>query len=605
MYESEINDRLESIDTLPPGTIKRFEELTSLVEFRTALPWGEHCTECAWPTCYTTCELDDRREDGGCRLFIDGMTRIDIDEVVRPYLLKLRFKRWAKLWTVGNLARYSRQESLRKEKRNMMIGAFARSAPLPRQLKSKVLGKVAYLRRCEAERASPADVPPDCFLIECYNPSDRPLNLTLSIRARHEMSAREFQRVVEAVPGFHIEHIAVGDILQRVDLLQPFEVEIVPNEADDTVLYFGFMDFAWLYPAQKVKTPLTGLPKPWKCIVWDLDNTLWQGTLIEDGRERLTLRHDLVEVIKETDRRGILHSITSKNNYADAVHVLQLWGIDKYFLYPQITWNPKSQAIATIAQLLNIGVDSLAFVDDQPFEREEVRSAFPNVSVVDTAEAGGILARPECQVPITEESQQRRHMYQQEKERKMVQESFEGDYAKFLRECRIEVTLAKLSGENLERVYELAQRTNQMNFSGSRYPREQLAEIQQSQDHETFVIRCADRFGSYGIVGFALVDIREPRLMDLMFSCRIQGKRVEHAFLAYLIEKYSLPERRDFFANYLKTTKNEKPGKMFEEIGFECVAERDGLLFLKYPKTRSISKENIISIHEAEKEVGV
>lgn len=604
MYESEINDHLESIDTLPRGTIKRFEELTSLVEFRTALPWGEHCTECAWPTCYTTCELYDRREDGGCRLFIDGMTRIDIDEVVRPYLLKLRFKRWAKLWTVGNLARYSRQESLRKEKRNMMIGALARSTPLPRQLKSKVLGKVAYLRRCEAERASPADVPPDCFLIECYNPSDRPFNLTLSIRARHEMPARAFQRVVQAVPGFHIEHIAVGDILQRVDLLQPFEVEIVPNEADDTVLYFGFMDFAWLYPEQKVKMPSNGSPKPWKCIVWDLDNTLWDGTLIEDGEDRLQLRHNLVEVIKETDRRGILHSIASKNNHDDAIHVLQKLKIDQYFLYPQISWDPKSQSIAKVAQLLNIGVESFAFVDDQPFEREEVRNALPQVAIVDAADAGNILSRSECQVPITEESQQRRTLYQQEKERKHVQELFEGDYSRFLQECKITVSITRLTEENLERVYELAQRTNQMNFSGSRYPREQLAEIQQSQDHETFVIRCADRFGSYGIVGFALVDIREPRLMDLMFSCRIQGKRVEHAFLGYLIEKYSLPERRDFCANYRKTTKNEKPGKMFEEIGFECIAERDGLLSLKYPKTRLISKENIISIHEAEKEVG-
>jgi len=603
MYESEINDRLESIDTLPPSIVKRFEEITSLVEFRTALPWGEHCTECAWPTCYTTCELYDPRADGGCRLFIDGMTRIDIDEVVRPYILKLRFKRWGKLWTVGNLARYSREESLRKEKRNMMIGALAQSAPLPRQLKSKVLGKVAYLRRCEAEKASAAHVSPDYFLIECYNPNERPIDLTVSIRVR-DVPARAFQRVIHAVPGFLFERIAVSDILRQVDLTQPFEVEIVPNEADGTVLYFGFMDFAWLYPETKVTGPSDEVTKPWKCIVWDLDNTLWQGTLIEEGRDRLKLRHDIVEIIKETDRRGILHSVASKNNYADAIQVLQMWGIDKYFLYPQISWDPKSQAIARIAQLLNIGVESLAFVDDQPFEREEVRSALPKVTVVDMADAGGILSRPECQVPITEESQQRRVMYQQEKERKVVQESFEGDYTKFLQECRIELTLTKLTGENLERVYELAQRTNQMNFSGSRYPREQLAEIQQSKDHETFVIRCADRFGSYGIVGFALVEMREPRLLDLMFSCRIQGKRVEHAFLAYLLEKYSLPERRDFFANYRRTKKNEKPGKVFEEIGFECVDERDGLFSLKYAKSRPIVPENIIRIHAVERGSG-
>ncbi|MBX3300764.1 MAG: HAD-IIIC family phosphatase [Nitrospira sp.] len=372
----------------------------------------------------------------------------------------------------------------------------------------------------------------------------------------------------------------------------------MPNEVDDTVLYFGMMDFARLLPQAKWIEAGEGATKPWKCIVWDLDNTLWQGTLIEDGPDRLKLRHDIIDVIRETDQRGILHSIASKNNHADAIHVLQMWGIDKFFLYPQISWDPKSQSIARIAQLLNIGVDSLAFVDDQPFEREEVQSAFSKVTVVDAADAREILSRPECQVPITEESQQRRGMYQQEKERKLVQESFEGDYTKFLQECKIELMLTKLTSENLERVYELAQRTNQMNFSGSRYSREKLAEIQQSQDHETFVIRCADRFGSYGIVGFALVNVHEPRLMDLMFSCRIQGKRVEHAFLAYLLERYSLPERHDFFANYRRTSKNEKPGKMFEEIGFECVDEREGLISLKYSKFRSISKDSIIRIHE-------
>lgn len=598
MYEPEVNNRLESIDTIPPLIVKRFQELTSLVKFRTALPWGEHCTECAWPTCYTSCELYDPRRDGNCRLFVDGMVRIDIEQAVRPYLLKLCFKRWGKLWAVGNLAGYAAEELSRKERTHMMIGALARSAPLPRQLKMKVLGKVSYLRRCEAEKASPSRELPDCFLIECYNPNTKPIDLTLSVRARSEGAARVFQRVVQVAPGFLQERIALNDISRHVDLTQPFEVEIVPNEVDNTVLYFGLMDFAWLHPEAKVTGPALGGTKPWKCIVWDLDNTLWQGTLIEDGQDRLKLRHDVVDVIKETDRRGILHSIASKNNHADAMQVLQMWGIDKYFLYPQISWDPKSQAVSRIAQLLNIGIDSLAFVDDQPFEREEVRTALPQVTVVDTANVGEILSRPECQVPITEESQQRRLMYLQEKERKLVQESFQGDYIKFLQECRIELTIAKLSDENIERVYELAQRTNQMNFSGSRYPREQLAQIRRSQEHETFVIRCNDRFGSYGIVGFALVDVREPRLLDLMFSCRIQGKRVEHAFLAYILERYSQPVRRDFFANFRKTKKNEKPGKVFEEIGFEIVEEHENLLSLKYSRTRLIPQENIIQIHE-------
>lgn len=598
MYESEVNNCFETIETLPASVVKQFGELRDYVQARTILPWGEHCTECSWPTCYTTCDLYEARSDSNCRLFTDGMVRVDIADDVRPYLLKLRFKRWGKLWTVGNLALYESHKVLRKEKHNIMVGALTRSIPLPLRLRSRVLGKVSYLRRCETENASAPKDLPDCFVLECYNPNTRSIGLTLSVRARKAVD-RNFQRVIQVAPGFLRERVNSKDIFQHVDPGQPFEVEIVPNEVDDTVLYFGMMDFARLHPDKKLKESESGASNSWKCIVWDLDNTLWQGTLIEDGQDRLKLRHDLVDVIKETDRRGILHSIASKNNHADALKVLQMWGIDKYFLYPQISWDPKSQSIARIAKLINIGVDSLAFVDDQPFEREEVRSALPKVTVVDTADAGKILSRPECQVPVTEESQQRRIMYQQEKERNLVQESYEGDYTKFLQECKIQLTLERLNGENLERVYELAQRTNQMNFSGSRYPRAQLEEIQQSKDHETFVIRCTDRFGSYGIVGFALVEVREPRLLDLMFSCRIQGKRVEHAFLAYLLEKFSKPERRDFFANYRKTKKNEKPGKVFEEMGFAIVEELGDLLSLKYSKSHPISYENIILVHEA------
>jgi FkbH-like protein len=280
------------------------------------------------------------------------------------------------------------------------------------------------------------------------------------------------------------------------------------------------------------------------------------------------------------------------------MHVLRAWGLDEYFLYPQISWKPKSQAVARIAQLLNIAVDSLAFVDDQPFEREEVTSVLPQVTVVDTSEVHAIPARPECQVPVTEESRQRRLMYRQEEQRERIFESFQGDYVQFLRDCRIELELSPLSPENLERVYELAQRTNQMNFSGARYSRAQLQELHQSPVHETYVIRCTDRFGSYGIVGFSVVDTQEPRLLDLMFSCRIQGKHVDLAFLAHVLDKFSRPERRDFFANFRKTDKNAPAGQVFEEIGFEVVGEHDGVLSLGFLKARAIPREGVVRIVE-------
>jgi FkbH-like protein len=596
VYEPEVNSRVELAGSLPPGVVQRFAELRSEVVTRSLLPWGEHCTECVWPTCYATCELYSRRSDGACRLFVDGMVRIDLDDSLSPYLLKVRFKRWGKLWTVGNLTLYGLAEATRRERSHIRVGALAREAPLPRPLKIKMLAKVAYRRRRETETSLPSADMPDSFMLEVYNPTDVPTDVVLSIRLRGEAAARAFHRVLRLPPGFVRHQVPFGDICGSVDLSRPFEVEIVPSDAEATVLYFGIIDFVRMRSTARASATAAVSAKPWKCIVWDLDRTLWDGTLIEDGPEAVRLRSDIVSVIKETDSRGILHSIASKNNYDDAMAVLRKWDLHEYFLYPQITWGPKSEAIARIAQRLSIGVDTLAFVDDQPFEREEVRSALPQVTVVDATDALSIASRPECQVPITEESRRRRVMYRQEAEREHVLDSFQGDYSRFLRECQIELEISRLDAGNLERVYELAQRTNQMNFSGARYTRPELVALGQSTGYDTYVIRCSDRFGSYGIVGFAVVDSREPRLLDLMFSCRIQGKRVEHAFLTYVVGRMPAADRRDFFANYRKTAKNAAHGRVFEDLGFETVGERDGVTSLVFGKDRVVPDEGVVQI---------
>jgi FkbH-like protein len=470
--------------------------------------------------------------------------------------------------------------------------------PLPRSIKRRVLSKISYLRRTSAENAAASGDLPDYFVLECHNPNPRTISLTLSIRLRHDKSVRPFQAVIQAPEGFTRAQIAFSDIHRVVDLARPFEVEIVPNECDGTVLYFGLVDFVKL--AAKANSSVPGKDgKQWKCIVWDLDNTLWEGTLIEDGPEKIRIRQEVVDIIKETDRRGILHSVASKNNHDDAFKVLRMCGLDDYFLHPQINWQPKSQSISRIAQLLNIGVETLAFVDDQPFEREEVRSALPEVCVIDTAEFRTLPARRECQVPVTEESKQRRLMYLQQQQRNAVLGTFNGDYKAFLKECNIQLSVAPLDNDNLERVYELAQRTNQMNFSGNKYPRAQLDQLRLSKAHDTFVLKCTDRFGSYGIVGFAVVEIQEPRLVDLMFSCRIQGKRIEHAFLAFLIEKYAAGGARDFFANYRKTPKNEAAGKVFDEMAFAPIEASDGTVWLVFRREREVPRQDIVKIVSA------
>src|SRR5437763_161601 len=125
MYEAEVNNAIESIETLPEHIRRRFSEFRGQVVARTTLPWSEHCTECVWPICYTTCELYSPRMDGACRQFTDGMVRIDHKGGLSPYLLKLRFKGWAKLWTVGNLHLRPLPEADSHERLNIAIGAVS------------------------------------------------------------------------------------------------------------------------------------------------------------------------------------------------------------------------------------------------------------------------------------------------------------------------------------------------------------------------------------------------------------------------------------------------------------------------------------------------
>ncbi|MFQ5790318.1 MAG: hypothetical protein ACE5JI_07535, partial [Acidobacteriota bacterium] len=153
MYEAELNDSIEAIETLPLDVRRRFAEFRDQIDARTVLPWGEHCTECVWPSCYTTCELYLPRKDGACRQFVDGPVRIDHKEGLSPYLLKIRFRQWAKLWTVGNLRLQPLSQAARRERFNIAVGAIGRTVPLPTSIKPRVLQKISYLRRRSAEDA--------------------------------------------------------------------------------------------------------------------------------------------------------------------------------------------------------------------------------------------------------------------------------------------------------------------------------------------------------------------------------------------------------------------------------------------------------------------
>ena len=605
MYETEANRKKESSEQIPGEILAQFGELKDALLGRTVLPWSEHCTECVWPTCYSTCDLYSPREDGRCRRFSDGMVRIDCAEALNSYVLKIRFKQWGKLWTPGNIRLRSVEDALKLERRDHWIGTTLYQLPVPAPLKQFATQKRYSFKKRMAYQAGTDETLPTAFFLECYNPSPKVVRLSLTMRSVDGRAKIPFQQLLELTPGFHRIRVKYEEIARFLDLGSPFNVELVPNEDQtETILYFGLMEFV-----REVAKPPKSLPedrkpkesKKIKCVVWDLDNTLWDGILVEDGPAKLRLKPGITQTLKELDERGILHSIVSKNNSDEAMAVLKTFGIDEYFLCPQISWEPKSQGIEAIARRLNIGADTLLFVDDSEFELQQVHAVHPEVRVLNAEQFPGIADMEACRVPVTDESRERRKMYQVESERQNIAGSFGDDYLTFLRYCNIRLNIQPMTEANLSRVHELTQRTNQMNFSGNRYENNVLERILSTPHLDTYVLDVEDRFGSYGVVGFSIVDNRVSLMTDLMFSCRVQSKRVEHAFLAYLIRKYIAITGKDFFVNYRKTSRNAPSGRVFSDMLLQEQGIDEGVSRLMFPHDREVPDDRIIDVvaHEA------
>lgn len=272
-----------------------------------------------------------------------------------------------------------------------------------------------------------------------------------------------------------------------------------------------------------------------KCVVWDLDNTIWEGTLVEGSN--VILRKEIKGIIETLDNRGILQSIASKNSHKLAMDKLREMGLDQYFLYPQINWGSKSISIKEIVKSINIGMDTVAFVDDQSFERDEVNFEIPEILCIDVADLENLLEMPAMKPQfISEDSKIRRVMYQQDIERKKVEENFEGPAEEFLASLNMVFTISPVREGDLERAEELTVRTHQLNTTGYTYSYEELNNLRQSKNHKLLIAGLDDKYGTYGKIGLALIECNEVWTIKLLLmSCRVMSRGVGTVLLNHIL----------------------------------------------------------------------
>jgi FkbH-like protein len=321
-----------------------------------------------------------------------------------------------------------------------------------------------------------------------------------------------------------------------------------------------------------------------KCIVWDLDNTLWDGVTLEGI---VQVREEVIRTIQELDRRGILHSIASRGDEDLTMKVLKELKIDGLFLVPKINWLPKSQNIIQISKELQVSLDSVAFVDDDPFECEQVAFMLPDVWTINAKDIPLLpLMSDFTPEHVTPEAAARRQLYRAEFQRREAENAF-STREDFLISCAMQLKIHPMQEENIPRVVELMTRTHQLNTTGWLLSENELsALLQQRSDSVTITVaELNDRFGSYGIVGTAIMEKNAMtwRLKYLAVSCRVLGRGIERAFLVFLLQQIMARGFTHVEATFRDTGRNKMMRALYQIAGLQIwgTAADDGVIVFR------------------------
>lgn len=361
--------------------------------------------------------------------------------------------------------------------------------------------------------------------------------------------------------------------------------------------------------------PLTG--KVAKALVVDLDNTLWGGVIGEDGMNGVRLGPEypgaafqaLQRALLDLHHRGILLAICSKNNPDDALEALEKHpGMvlkPAHFAAMRINWTDKVQNLREIAQELNIGVEALAFLDDNPIERQQVRSALPEVCVIDLPSDPMEFARVVRDCPAFErlalstEDRERGAMYQSQREREHLEQTI-SSREDFYRSLQQEAEVSPLTGANLARIAQLTNKTNQFNLTTRRYTEQQISELVATPGWNCFSLRVRDRFGDNGLVGVAITHHEgdTAEVDTFLLSCRVIGRTVETAFLSFLADQARAQGARHLQGWFLPTKKNAPARDFYSTHGFTAAQQNgDGTLWTLDLVASSLAVPEWVRLH--------
>jgi len=337
-----------------------------------------------------------------------------------------------------------------------------------------------------------------------------------------------------------------------------------------------------------------------KCVVLDADNTLWGGIVGEDGIDGIQIGdefpgsayRDFHKFLLGLRSRGTFLAVASKNNEADVWEVFDKHSgmvLKREHLSAwQINWLPKAENIPLIAESLNIGTDGLVFIDDNPMEIAYMRDARPEVtSILLPPDPADILAAMQeltlfDQLEITDEDRKRADMMRQERDREAFGAQI--SHTDFLKALNLKVDLFRAKTEDLGRVTQLINKTNQYNLTTIRRTLDEVRALADSDDWRLYAFRVTDKFGEYGLVGVIIIEVSSDRrrwtIDSLMMSCRVLGRGVEQALVGGLAADARAEGAVEFVGSYIPTAKNAICKSFLPDQGFTQTGEQEWRLDL-------------------------
>ena len=257
-----------------------------------------------------------------------------------------------------------------------------------------------------------------------------------------------------------------------------------------------------------------------KLIIWDLDDTFWRGTLSEG---EITPINENIKLIKDLTNCGIVNSICSKNDYEPTVKKLKELGIDEFFVFKSIDWSPKGQRVSKMIKDMGLRPVNCLFIDDNVVNLNEAKYYSPDLIIAEPNIIDNIISGVK-ELPINDEKHKRLNQYKVLEKKQEAKESADDNLA-FLWSTNTKVEIKKDCLAQLERLTELANRTNQLNFTKKRTTKEELQELLEDKEVNAGYVTVKDNFGDYGIVGFYV--IKNNKCIHFLFSCRTIGQGVE------------------------------------------------------------------------------